>query len=646
MFSFSIKQLLRQPGKVILFFLLMAASTMLVVAGTILTIENNARIQIVEDTYSTVAFVTQFPVDYEEFSVHDPCHGLDYMASRPVYGDTILPEDLDFPGAKYVVEPEYRPYYISYQPLLQHTNGHRYFKRHIVEFTPLEDSEDGHVVDVRITKVLFSQVNPDLYETTHYEDHNMEVGDVIPFCEACGYGNYMFPLKVGERYVTTMCMNECPEHGLEYYPYLAPTSQQHDVRGNDISDGFFFEDWTAPDGTRLKKQDALRPVTGSDFYDEGQPGYKYVMWAELYENEDYAFTAMPVNSLKVLTPWHENLTELTDGREITKEEFERGAAVCMVPSSLAKVNGLQVGDTLDLSFLCSIYRHDADIDIKAYIPSDINLLYNAQGEPFQPFWEQTYEIVGIYGDEMYDAGLWADALLIPAKSVEASDENNIAFFEPMTPEAASFQLPNGTIDEFDEGFREAHPELLDQLMIEYDDQGYTAIMKPLRTSRDMSQLMLAGGVLAALAILALLLYFFVAREKKRTAIERSLGMSKRQCRVSLLAGLMILTIIAAGVGSVCGGLALDKIEEFTTIQGDAQTADELDSQYAFDVHYSLWAADRLEAEETVIEVDVPTAVYGAVPVGMCLLVLALSLTLMARSFRIDPIYLLSTKDKG
>lgn len=645
MFSFSIKQLLRQPGKVILFFLLVAASTMLVVSGAILTIENNARIQFVEETYSTVAYVTQFPSDYEEFPVHDPCHGLDYMASRPVYGDIILPEDLDFPGARYVVEPEYRPYYISYNPELQHTREHRYFKRHIVEFTPLEDSEDGHVVDVRITKVLFSQINPDLYETTNYEDHNMETGDVIPFCEVCGYGNYMFPLKKGERYVTTMIMNECPEHGLEYYPYLAPTSQQHDAQGNDISDGFFFEDWTAPDGTRLKKQDALRPVTGDDFYDEGQPGYKYVMWAQLYENEDRAFAAMPVNSLKVLTPWHEKLTELADGREITKEEFEGGAAVCMVPSSLAKVNGLQVGDRINLSFLCSIYRHDADLDnVKGWIPVDTNILYNAQGEPFEPFWEQTYEVVGTYRDEMFDAGLWADALLIPAKSVQASDENNIAFFEPMTPEAASFQLPNGTIDEFDEGFRQAHPELLDRLGIEYDDQGYTEIMKPLRVSRDMSQLMLAGGVLAALAILALLLNFFVVKEKKRTAIERSLGMSKHQCRVSLLAGLMILTIIAAGVGSVCGGLILDKMEEFTTIQ-QGETADELDSQYAFDVHYSLWAADRLEAEGTVIEVDFPTAVYGAAPAGICLLVWGLSLALMARSFRIDPIYLLSTKDK-
>ncbi len=313
MFCFSIKQLLRQPGKALLLFLLMAASTMLVVAGTILTIESNARIQIVEDTYSTVAYVTQYPVDYEEIPVSDPCHGGENVLSRAVCGDTILPEDLDFPGAKYVVEPEYRPYYISYNPELQHTREHQYFKRHIVEFTPLEDSEDGQVVDVKITKVLFSQVNPDLYETTNYEDHNMEVGDVIPFCQVCGYGNYMFPLKSGEHYVTTMIMNECPEHGLEYYPYLAPTSQQHDARGNDISDGFFFEDWTAPDGARLRKQDALRPVTGEDFYNQGQPGYKYVMWAELYEKEDDTFAAMPVNSLKVLTPWHDTLPILTSG---------------------------------------------------------------------------------------------------------------------------------------------------------------------------------------------------------------------------------------------------------------------------------------------------------------------------------------------
>lgn len=647
MFSFSIKQLLRQPGKVILFLLLMIASTMLVVSGAILTIESSARIQIVEDTYSTVAYVTQLPESYEEFPVSDPCHG-DYVMSRPVYGGTILPEDLDFPGAKYVIEPEYRPYYISFQPGLEHTGEHINFKRHVVEFTPLEDSEDGQLVDVRITKVLFSQVRPELgaRKSIHYEDHNMEVGDVIPFCQACGRGNYMFPLKAGERYVVSMSMqtDECLLHGLEYYPYHAPNSQQHDARGNDISGGFFTADWTAPDGTPLNKADALRPVTGENFYDEGQPGYKYVLWAEYYEKEDYAFAAMPVNSLKVLTPWHEKETEVEDGREITKEEFADGAPVCMVPGSLAKVNGIRIGDEINMSFISAIYGNFSPAGMQGIIPVDMNVMYNAQGEPFEPFWEQTYEVVGIYRDDTFENGLWSDALLIPARSVQASDENNIAYFEPMTPTVASFQLPNGSIDEFDEAFREAHPELLDRLLIEYDDQGYTEVMKPLRVSRDMSQLLLAGGVLAALAILALLLYFFVVKEKKRTAVERSLGMSKHQCRVSLLAGLMMLTIIAAGVGSVCGGLILDKVEAFTTFQGE--TAEELDDQYMFDTHYSVWAADRLEAEDTVIEVDMPVAVYGAVPVGICLLVLALSLALMGRSFRIDPIYLLSTKDKG
>ncbi len=42
MFNFSIKQLFRQPWKVMLFFLLMAASTALVVTGAVLTIENSA----------------------------------------------------------------------------------------------------------------------------------------------------------------------------------------------------------------------------------------------------------------------------------------------------------------------------------------------------------------------------------------------------------------------------------------------------------------------------------------------------------------------------------------------------------------------------------------------------------------------------
>ncbi len=40
MFGYSMKQLIRQPGKALLFFLLMAASTAMVVTGAMLTAEN------------------------------------------------------------------------------------------------------------------------------------------------------------------------------------------------------------------------------------------------------------------------------------------------------------------------------------------------------------------------------------------------------------------------------------------------------------------------------------------------------------------------------------------------------------------------------------------------------------------------------
>ena len=75
MFTYSIKQLLRQPGKALLFFLLMAASTALVVTGLVMTLENTRRIQTVEDSYSTVGYIEQLPVSVDARVVPDPCYG-------------------------------------------------------------------------------------------------------------------------------------------------------------------------------------------------------------------------------------------------------------------------------------------------------------------------------------------------------------------------------------------------------------------------------------------------------------------------------------------------------------------------------------------------------------------------------------------
>ena len=57
---------------------------------------------------------------------------------------------------------------------------------------------------------------------------------------------------------------------------------------------------------------------------------------------------------------------------------------------------------------------------------------------------------------------------------------------------------------------------------------------------------------------ALLLFFFshlfITKQAGRTAIERSLGMSRAQCGWSILSGLMFLVVIGSIAGSVCGAV--------------------------------------------------------------------------------------------
>ncbi|WP_322176538.1 hypothetical protein [Acutalibacter caecimuris] len=183
MFGLSLKQLFRQPGKAVLFFLLMAASTALIVIGAIMSIENSRRIQIVEDTYSTVGYVEQLPIKTDTETVVDPCYGV-YTDSAPAYGAFLTVDVLDFPGAAYVQEPEYRPYYISYLPQMRHSDIW-YNRRHILEFTPLESStgEDGPV-EVKITKVLQSNMDPaHATSADGHTDQTLQVGDIIPLCQ-------------------------------------------------------------------------------------------------------------------------------------------------------------------------------------------------------------------------------------------------------------------------------------------------------------------------------------------------------------------------------------------------------------------------------------------------------------------------------
>lgn len=246
--------------------------------------------------------------------------------------------------------------------------------------------------------------------------------------------------------------------------------------------------------------------------------------------------------------------------------------------------------------------------------------------------------------------------IIPWKSVGASDENNIIYYGPMREISAGFQIPNGTIDSFMAGLKENVPQA-DRLDIQFDDNGFTQMMDSMRESQNSALLLLAVGGLAAASILMLLLYFFVVMEKKRTAIERSLGLTKRQCRVSLMAGLMALTLGATVAGSVSAGVFLENQQAMEQSRAEAEREAQAESLeqtsvvdwslggvYNFSAKFSPWAMWDISGNQNQLDsITPPLWIYGAVPLALTLLVALLALINVNQNLKIEPILLLNTK---
>lgn len=635
----SFKQLLRTPGKTLLLFLLVIASTALLVFSSVLFAKTNEQIRQAEQEFTTIGTIEQQPLVTDLDIQPNPCFGTRTYLSYD-YGKLLSPEILQFEGAEYLAEPENRPYYVAYLPDLYttRTGSQLSWRLHTVEFTPLKDSDGNGPVQVEITKVLFSRVrdyqkNRDIMGAAWDEDH--KPGDVINFCQHLSRTPQ--PLEVGKTYIGNLFFSDiCPTHNeVELVAHQRPASRQCDENGVLIDTGNF------PDAKTQK----IDEVT-ADFYEPGKPGEDWMKLVKMKEMEDYLFRILPTNSLALLPSFHQSLAYVDGGRAISAEEFESGAQVCMLPKSLAARNQLEVGDTVTLPLLCAMYGCESD-SIISTLPEGI--LLDANGEYYEPFWEAEYEIVGTYSLTNEGGGgageMAADLFIIPMKSVGASDQNNLIQVSPMNKMTASFQIKNGTISEFDALLHEAVPEA-SLLTISYDDGGYTNVMSGLQRAKDTAILLLIAGALAAVIIAVLLLFFMVVRQKKRTAIERSLGMTKGQCRRSLLAGLLVLVVLGTALGS---GTAAVLMERYSALPADDSlvTVDDGDFLgpesflFGFSTRYSQWTAALAEAEPA--QTHSAAVLYAAVPAAFALALFLLAILLVNRNLKIEPIYLLSGK---
>lgn len=348
---------------------------------------------------------------------------------------------------------------------------------------------------------------------------------------------------------------------------------------------------------------------------------------------------MPTKSMAILPSFHDGESSVTKGRGISKEEFESGAQVALVTERFAQINNLQVGDNITLQLLFADYKSSPGYAFGYNGGICEYSLLNASGDLYQPFWEADYGIVGIYNFTGHQipmtqtSEIGRDEVIIPAKSVEKTDSNNIVDYGPMQSGTTSFQIVNGAISDFEEKVSQLPESAF--LEISYDDNGYEQISANLQIARNSAVLLTIVSVLSTLAILTFLLYFYVVKQKKQTAIERSLGMTKAECRISLMGGMIILVATAVIAGSILSGF----------IEENLASNDE-ENEAVYSMQYSNWSeeiADMDFAEDISSQQDIIISI--SVPVGILLFTVILGIILVNKNLEIEPMELLSAKEE-
>ncbi len=525
----SFKQLFRSPVKLLLCVAAVIGSTALCALGALLWQQADIQIHSLEESFTTLATVEQAPNTTELSSVWDAAMRTYTHSSTPVYDSFLSVDVFQEVESSFLAGTEKRPYYGAYLPQGLATTAERQATSnyYVVEFTPQETCTPSQPVRVNVVNVLFDNQN----------------GDSLWFCDH--FSENPPTLEKGKTYIACMqywanTHGEAISTTAEFVPLLCPYTTQYDSNGNKI------ESSVIPD------RDTLWEEVTENFYTTGRGEY-WLNLVESLQGLDTTIPVIPTDSLSLLPSFHEGTALLLEGG-ITEQEFQEGAAVCLITEEFARTNGLSEGDSLPLSLYFANYNTPAS-KLFGYVSSALDFsLLNSQGQVYPTFFEKEYTIAGIYryspdGSESVQLGaseMGRDMVIVPANSITVSDEENIADYGPMSATTTSFQIENGSIAACEAALARLPQSAY--LTINFDDNGYTQIMDSVSQARSVAVILCAMGFLCLLLVLFLLLYFFVVKQAKRLAIERALGRSKSQCRRSILSGLLAVVMSSAILG--------------------------------------------------------------------------------------------------
>lgn len=620
----SLKQMARMPVKTTLFFLLNLFAALLMTLGVCIWQKSSSMMDKYEDQFITIGTVRQRPESFEAVRIWDAEEKRYSIVKRAQYASYDTVEDLDIPGVTYLAGPEQRAYYASYTP--QYVKLWRSLNPNavdtavlVVEFTPLEDCIPEESVKICITKVIGGDSR--LEGTTLWLcDHSNPKPEMLyqnkTYAAYLNHSNFLH----GERAEEAKKESSMMSYTLEYAP-LSLSSQLYRLDGSVIEDPF---------------RDGPNIFEVTDGFYETDAGKRLL---NLVDTRMYGRDIQPVtgtNETSLLMAFYNGDAYITEGRDISGEEYRDGAKVCLAPRTFMENNGLSLGDQIQVRLLYTDTRWTAGYRFELEGGYSSVPMLDAEGNTLEPFETSAYTVVGIYdaiaGDMDLSFRSGADELIVPMNSISERGGINLTASRPLADATTSFRIPNGTIDEFLAAWEKYGTK---DLEFTFYDQGYTKLKAGIDNMKNFSLFLLASGVVLTVLLLVFYSYLFVTKQMGRTMLERALGMTCSQCRRSVLSG-FILIVLSGSMAGAAGGIHFSRsFSVKSTAPGYYESA------------YS--AGETVDINEVVIE-DMPleNGVWIAVLCSASITAAGtvIALTRMNRSLKQEPMQILSRETEG
>lgn len=323
---------------------------------------------------------------------------------------------------------------------------------------------------------------------------------------------------------------------------------------------------SAEEFDRLYAIPTIAPLDGSaeDFLASAE-GEKWRAAIEQAQVNNHAFAVVGVDEMHQVASFALGKTQIGEGREFTAEEIASGAKVCIVHEWVSNNAGLQIGDTITLSF----YHTDYGLPYQMTAAQDKGLLRPAASLYFgtTPFVETAeYTIVGFWqgniwpdADENY-YNFSANTVFVPNASVQTPMEqcSSIAF--------VSAVLENGMINQFhDLAKRSGYAG-----RFKYCDQDYSEIAANFHNYESLAGQIVVIGAALYVILLLLFLLLYPAAQRKTVRTMESLGCTYGKRFGHVLLSAMTIMVTASVLGCLMGSQLWDRV--VAALQATAETS--------------------------------------------------------------------------